>query len=197
MRLYVSWDQRLAGVTRFFGAAALTNALLAQLHAHGGLWVSHVALQFLDSMGTQLQLANMRLACRLAHAPCYATDLDQRIVWCEQSIVERVLQRLRRTDGAHIQSIVLELDRLLALASSSTLLGTAGLRLYSQVLRGVARDLGRRIQFAGCSDRVRIGCGLIDHLRQQISASDLAELCQPRTRTWTRRLCGGARSVSA
>ncbi len=178
MRLYVYWDQRLAGLTRFFGAAALTNALLAELHPCCRLWVSRSALHFLNVVGARLQTVNMCLARQLADAPLYAVDLDQRIVWHEQSVVEGLLQSLQRNHRARIQGIIVELDRLLSLGSSSALAGTPNLRVYSAVLRAVTRDLGRRIQFAGRGDRVRIGCGLTDYLRQQVSAKELAHLCQ-------------------
>ncbi|MBV8854221.1 MAG: hypothetical protein JOY91_12505, partial [Sinobacteraceae bacterium] len=149
-------------------------------------------LQFLNFTGMQLQVVNVRIASRLSDSASYPPNLDQRIVWYEQSLVEDLLQRQQRTDPGRVQGIITELDRLLSVGSTSARVGTAHLRMYSEVLRAVARDLGRSIQFAGQNDRVRIGCGLTDYLRQQVPAKELARLCQRRSRSWIRRLCGGA-----
>ena len=169
MRLYAQWDLRLAPRTRFFGAAALTNEALAELFSRftARICLSGSTAGFLTGLGHLLEGVNVRLACEIERGRLTATDLDVRMVACEQSIVEVQLNRLRSTDaGAHLRATA-QIDRVLTLvrfAATPARLCASGAAYWS-VLRGVGTDLGRSARFALQTDRERIGLGLIRQLR--------------------------------
>jgi hypothetical protein len=165
--LYAHWDRRLAAHTRFFGAAALTNMVLAKLAQGCRLGISRAAIDFLGCIGGVLEPINVKLAWRIERGEIGVQDLDRAIVIMEQSAVESLLRDLREADAPGYVRTVTQIDRLLYRVSRYFVpfRYVPGVQVYSQVLRQIAADLGRPASFGIESDRVRIGRGLIGYLR--------------------------------
>jgi hypothetical protein len=165
--LYAQWDRKLAAHTRFFGAAALTNMVLAKLADTCRIGISRAALDFLAAVGGVLEPVNVELAWRIERGEICVADLDRAIVVMEQSAVESLLRDLRHADGSAYARTVAQIDRLLYWVGRYFVpfRYVPGVHVYSRVLRQVGAELGRRVSFALESDRVRIGRGLIGYLR--------------------------------
>ena len=166
-RRYAQLDQRLASQTRFFAAAAVTNAALAQLCAHRlrPVCVSDSTLAFLSSTGCFLESRNLRWAERIQRSNP-AAHVDRRLVVMEQLLLERVLLGARMAYAEQYDGFVQQVDRMLGwLTRGVPLPRSPSLCAFTEVLQSVAGDIGRPASFAICDDRIRIGYSLIRYLR--------------------------------
>ena len=149
--------------TRFFGAAALTNAVFAQLFSLlPRLSLAH-GYRFLSEAGAVLECANLNWACELRQRSNAGWGLDYELVSREQ----RLLQALLQARAAEQRPICGELDALLneghLAAVSARALPRS--RRYSQVLKSVRAEVGGALEFASERHRVRIGLRLVHQLR--------------------------------
>jgi hypothetical protein len=167
VQLYAQWDVQLAEHTRFFGAAAVTNALLARLCKFSPVLISSATLNFLNQAGAELQSLNSRLAAQIGNHQCVVTDLDEAIIRTEQAALQSELRKLATHNRGSYRRTILEVDRLLrGLRISRLLPAFAEVRTYATVLGAVHHCLGRPATFARECDRVCIGRQLIRHIRQ-------------------------------
>ena len=172
--LYSLWDERLWMRTRFFGAAAVTNAALWELFskAAGRVWLKGPALRSLTTLGCILERLNIHTASRIEADAIQGADLDEVLVATEQAAVESMLRRLKSTDSTGHAVTLSEMNRLLAFSGSASAgsvlsfarLFSSGLA-YHVVLARVEQQLCRPPSFALQSDRERIGLTLIRLLR--------------------------------
>jgi hypothetical protein len=187
IHLYNTWDFRLGHYTRFFGAAAATNALLAKVCTYHRYLVSPSTLDFLSEVGATLQEVNIRVAHSIASGSVSPAVLDDTIIHIEQSVLELKLRNLAVVNEHAHQRVVRQIDRLLncyRLGIILSLNGCPNLRLYRAVLKRVAVELGRPASFSSQLDRVLIGRGLVNHLRQQ----ELASLTAPQAHSQGRAI---------
>ena len=159
--LYRQWDLRLFRQTRFFGAAALTNLVLADLFSRPAarMWLAPGTQSFLLEAGKVLQALNFKVAEELARRS-QNTNIDAQLVAIEQSALEYLLHSLRAADAAAHAVTTSQLDRLLDLRGwrylpALNLSPSAG--VYERVLKRVRRELNRHIRFLLQSDREHIG----------------------------------------
>ncbi len=168
-RAYSRLDERFAPHVRFFAAAALTNAVLAELATHRARWIciSRTTMGALVTLGGLLEAINLRGAERLELATA-SSGLDAAFVEMEQSYVESVLRDWSRRCAPRHQQLISELDLLLRVVATGgmPLPGSANVRRYARVLRAVTAACGRCPSFASCDDRMRIGTALIHEARQ-------------------------------
>jgi hypothetical protein len=167
-RLYASLDRRLASHTRFFGAAAVTNALLADLFSRpAGRICMAAAFVVLVNLGRHLQKLNMARAHDISNGAVDGADLDSAMVSMEQSEVQAQLARLRSGDPRAYARTVSQMDRMLNLAAlrANPAMLCLGGATYAGVLRVVGAELGRAVSFAHQHDRECIGRTLITRLR--------------------------------
>jgi hypothetical protein len=166
---YSCLDERFARYTRFFAAAALTNAVLAELATHRARWVcvSRTTIGALISLGGLLEVINLRCARRLEVLPP-SSGLDLTFVETEQAYVESVLRSWLRHSARRHNRIINELDRLLRGVATGPLPlpGSVAVRRYARVLRAVTMTSGHYPSFASCDDRIKIGAALILEARQ-------------------------------
>ena len=162
-RLYAALDARLHATTRFFGAAALTNAALVELCAVP--WVGRAlygcAIDYFDVIGCRLESINRVLARLIEGGHIMGQNLDHSLVMFEQMEVERIL--CQRHLRCHLHHRALEqINRLLHLGQrwSSGLRYSPSIRILGQVLGQCQIRLGRPMDFAVLSDRFNIGCAL-------------------------------------
>ena len=113
VELYERWDLHLAHCTRFFGAAAATNALLAKLCTGFRFGVSQVTLDFLACAGTELQDLNLELAHSITLGAPAAGPLDHSLIETEQCALELKLRSMARLDDDTHELIIRQIDRLL------------------------------------------------------------------------------------
>jgi hypothetical protein len=165
--VYLRLDEQLGSRTRFFAAAALTNAVFARLfQLVPGHSLSHV-YHFLADAGTILEAANLQFARELPQRSGNGVALDQYLVCSEQ----RRLQTLLNTSMAHADSHwrstrrdlnhLLNEQPLLALGASCS----ASSRHYYWALQKVREHLGAPLDFANETHRINIGLGIIRHIR--------------------------------
>jgi len=161
---------RLAARTRFFGAAAVTNAALVELFSIRGerICLSGRTSGFLSKVGTALELANLEMGHRIMGAIRVQEDLDAEMVAAEQARVEQMLRLLECADPSAYAVTVAQMNRLLSLVSSTAALPKwfSNGATYAWVLRNVGDHLRRPLSFACQSDRERIGQTLIRRLRE-------------------------------
>jgi hypothetical protein len=166
--VYSHWDVRLSRQTRFFAAAAVTNAALAELFAWGRarLLLSNVAASFLSEVGLVLEQQNLRLARQMAGQPPAAPDLDRSIIRWEQNAVEVMLCRLRCFNAATHQHVIMQINRLLQPVRTGCPARWFFPHAvqYAQVLRSACSELGRPTDFSIQTDRELIGLILIARL---------------------------------
>jgi hypothetical protein len=181
---YAALDKRLCAYTRFYGAAALTNSVFAEVFGRRVccLWVSEVTLEFLTRLGRNLQHLNMRLASRIQGSLLDAEDLDRSMISIEQSAVQIQLERLRLKDLDRHAAIISQINRLIAVGSfrvtpTRLLLKEAP---YGHILRVALGELGRALNFASQSDRECIARSLIRVLRvRTLNASHSQRYAEP------------------
>lgn len=177
-RLYSELDRRLGTETRFYAAAALTNRVLAQLcvHRRGCIGVSVSTLTYLARLGAHLERVNVGWATEIAHGRYpwaalqavsvgAARELDSALVSMEQTVVDWHLSQLGDFEARNRSQVVRQIDRILNWAPHglSLLPRVHSAHAYGQVLRRVAREIGRSLRFALREDRIRIGLGLIGY----------------------------------
>ena len=174
--LYAGWDRLLSRRTRFFGAAAVTNAALWEFFstAVGRVWLKPPAVQFLSMAGRFLERLNLEAAACIHARAAPRIDLDESMVVTEQAAVESMLRRLRSRDSPSHTATLFEMNRLLALAGSSSggsvfslTPSLSSVSTYHLVLARVEQQLCRPARFGLRSDRERIGHTLIRLLRAE------------------------------
>ena len=169
VELYSEWDRKLHSRTRFFGAAALVNAALAELWPRCAL--ARVAygpgLNFVASLGEHLQTFNVTVVRRIELGRWCAADWDTALVRLEQAAVEGRLARLERSDRRMHADITRQLDRFLYCLARR--IGGASYGPCTSVLSGGLREIqlasARALRFTSLSDRVAIGIVLIRIMR--------------------------------
>jgi hypothetical protein len=168
-QLYACLDRSLAQHTRFFGAAALTNSMLAVLFSRHAncLPVSATTSQFLQHLGGYLEDFNLGRVKRIKNSETRGARLDVAMVQSEQAQVECQLNRLERSDATTYDVALTELDRILNSPGWLTTCGNlvAGATTYRLALRTVRTALGRPIRFGDRFHRESIGWSLIGLLR--------------------------------
>lgn len=169
VRLYSHWDSRLWGKTRFFGAAAVTNAALVELCSLqcSGQWIGNAAVELLSAAGRRLERLNIETAGHIERGILCNRDLDTSLITLEQTVLEHMLQQQAgRSPRRHGQAIQ-QINRLLFCVEQwmwPSERWPSG-SLYRSVLRRARSELGRRPDFAVFPDRVGIGHALIRMLR--------------------------------
>jgi hypothetical protein len=164
--LYAEWDRKLHPKTRFFGAAAVTNAALVELCSlrYSKRWLGPAA-GLLSTIGRHLERLNIEIAERILHGTQSSADLDRSLVVLEQAALEQVLQQeARRTPGGSHVDAIHQINGLLLCVEWWSVWPSNRwpcAQLYRHVLRAVRVNLGRRPNFAALSDRVNIGHTLI------------------------------------
>lgn len=167
--LYSRLDARFAGQTRFFGAAAGTTTMLANLSmpGFGGAVVSGQTRGFMSNLSGSLEAMNMRMARGLESGSISGAGLDQRFIRAEQNMVQGHLNSLMESNPAAYRSMISEVNGLLnprgAMTGAANFYATD--RVYQGVLAGVREQLGRDIDFSIQSDREAIGAALVGKLR--------------------------------
>lgn len=169
VELYREWDRKLHSRTRFFGAAALVNAALAELWPRCP--VTRLAyrpgLTFLATVGEHLQTFNVAVLRRIELGRWCASDWDTALVRLEQATVERLLAQLEQADRQTHANVTRQLDRFLYCLARR--IGGASYGPCTAVLSGGLREIqlasARALRFASLSDRVTVGITLIRMLR--------------------------------
>jgi len=173
---YSRLDERFAGHTKFFAAAALTNTVLAQLSAHRVRWlcISRTTLGALMSLGGRLETVNLRCADQIGRPARPPGSLDASFIRMEQSIVESVLRNWARICAPRYHRLIAELDGLLQTVATGRLPlpNSPAVRRYADVLRSVTQTSGRCPSFASCEDRINIGTALIQEARRLAPSAD-------------------------
>ncbi len=162
--IYQDYDRQVSGKTRFFGAAAATVEYLANndLPLLGNV-ISDQAEGFLNSASSSLAILNAQTFAGIRNGSISGANLDRRLVHLEQSRIQSMLDALPASErAAIIGSINAGFNSSLRSMSG---FGSSSDRQYNRVLNGVAKDLGRPIDFGRQSDREAIGNGLIKSLR--------------------------------
>jgi hypothetical protein len=169
VELYSEWDRKLHSRTRFFGAAALVNAALAELWPRCALarFGSGAGLGFLASLGEYLQAFNVAMLHRIEAGRWCATDWDAALVRLEQAAVERQLALLEQSDSRLHANVTRQLDRFLYCLARR--IGGSSYGPSTSVLSGGLREIqfasARALSFASLSDRVTVGTTLIRIIR--------------------------------
>jgi hypothetical protein len=168
VRLYAHWDDRLRSRTRFFAAAAATNAALVELCSLrcSQHWIVNAGLELLAVIGRQLEGLNIVTARDLERGALPNMDLDTSLITLEQTALERVLHREIARSPHNYGQAIRQINRLLFWVEQcawSRERWPSGY-LYRNVLRRVRGELGRRPDFAVLRDRVIIGRALIHML---------------------------------
>jgi hypothetical protein len=170
VEMYREWDSNLRSRTRFFAAAALVNAALAELWPRCALTrlAYGPGLNFLAELGAHLQTFNAALLQRVHEKPWQAADWDTVLVSLEQLAVERRLARLEQVDQRLHATVTRQLDRFLYCLSRQ--IGMAGYGPCTALLSGGLREIRigspRTLKFASLSDRVAVGTTLIRVMRR-------------------------------
>jgi RHS repeat-associated protein len=165
---YSQFDSMFRGKTRFFGAASMTTAMLADLSMWpANLFVSSSTTRnFMAGLSRDLQAMNERAAYAIYNGTLGGAHLDARLVHSEQTSVQQHLGAFAARDPSGYRSMIAEVNRLLIprgamAAAASTYSDDAH---YQGVLSGVRRTLGRDIHFENQGDREAIGNALIKDL---------------------------------
>ena len=171
-QLYGALDARLYAQTRFFGAACVTNRVLAHLTSLGGsLAEADLCADWLLDLGASLETLNRSIAEAVHAGRLAGPALDEQIVSIEQSAVERSLQRAMNTRESGYRQVLPALDAILNHQSwVSTLHFSSAVRWYRRVLAGVRHELQAPIEFARQLHREKIGMALIAALRRDESS---------------------------
>ena len=166
VRLYADLDERLRPTTRFFAAAAVTNAALVELCALPCLSRWRFAIGYFGLIGTALETLNVKWARRIEDGEVAKGNLDSSLVTLEQLEVERLLGQYRH-QHCH-QRALDQINWLLQWAHSLArpLRHCPSIRLYRQVLGHTRVRLGRRVDFALLDDRIGIGHALTRSIRE-------------------------------
>jgi hypothetical protein len=164
---YGQWDARLRHVTRFFGAACMTNRVLGYVGSRAGqLLCSEDTCRWLAGTGALLEAENVAIADALYRGRLGGPSLDARIVSIEQGIVEAALQAA--SGSPHHSRLLAELNAHLNYGCSAARMHfNSGVRWYSRVLSAVRAELAGPLDFAVQGHREAIGLALIARLRRE------------------------------
>jgi hypothetical protein len=169
VELYTEWDRKLHSRTRFFGAAALVNAALAELWPRCALarLAYGPGLNFLAGLGEYLQTFNVTMLRQIERGRWPAADCDAALVSLEQSAVQMRLTRLEESDSRLHTRVTRQLDRFLYCLSRQIGESTYGphTAMLSSGLREIQLASPRALKFASLSDRVTVGTTLIRLIR--------------------------------
>ena len=166
VRLYAGLDAKLHSRTRFFGAAALTNASLVELCSLPCLGRWRFAVDYFGLIGTALEAVNVKWARRIEDGAVPAGDLDSSLVTLEQLEVERLLLQHQSQDP-HRRALE-QINWLLQWVHPLTrpLRHCHSIRVFRQVLAQMRVSLGRPVDFASLHDRIGIGNTLTRSIRE-------------------------------
>jgi hypothetical protein len=159
--LYAGLDARLRNKTRFFGAACLTNCVLAHLVTiDNSISSSGTCIRWLWNLGALLETINLAAAEDLKAESEVGPALDEHLISKEQAAVEKSLQ------GA-TADFVLQMNRFL---NHDRWLGalhfSPEVRWYSGVLVNLREELASPLDFARQPHREAIGVSLTRALRR-------------------------------
>jgi hypothetical protein len=166
--LYTRYDERLGAYTRFFGAAAAINAVLARLFTVFPAIRSASSLDFLDEVGATLETDNLTFAREITRrAPGRA--LDRALVCAEQAQLQCYIHAQQVRGPQRWESTRSELNGLLNDQYAASLFCRWCERSgrLSRVLRDVRGCLGMELDFAEESHRICIGLKLIEYIRRE------------------------------
>ena len=166
VRLYAGLDEKLHSSTRFFGAAALTNATLVELCSLPCLGRWRFAIEYFGLIGTALEALNVKWARRIEGGELATGDLDSSLVTLEQLEVERLLQQ-HQSEDLHRRAVE-QINWLLQWVHPLTrpLRHCPSISIFRQVLAQMRARLGRPVDFALLNDRIGIGHALTRSLRE-------------------------------
>jgi hypothetical protein len=166
--LYARLDEELFNWTRFFGAAALTNAVLAQFFRLTPRVVPR-SCEFLRQLGSVLEAANLQYAAAIKRQAPASAALDCRLVRSEQRLVQCWLVEQQARADSRWDSIRGEINGVLNECHFTSVFSRcfARSRYYYGVLRRIRRETGVPFDFASESHRVRIGLGLVERIRSE------------------------------
>jgi hypothetical protein len=171
--LYQGWDEKLRVKTRFFGAASLTNRVLAFLAGHPGARAFRGRGEWLAALGGMLLPANISLARALCSASLVSGSWDARIVAMEQRMVQNFLATTQ--SYREKRRMIAEMNFLLNLRGPLvSRCENAAVRCYAGILDGVREQLGLPLDYSLQQHREKIGLGVISALDSQIQSSDLS-----------------------
>ena len=158
----------MCGHTRFFAAAALVNAALAQHFGFLAAIRAPRSLSFLNAVGTALEIDNLNFAQDLSRRHS-ASMLDHALVHAEQGRLQRYVCVHQSRRPQEWESIRAELNGLLNGRYAGSLLShwCNSARRLSIVLGEVRRDVHGELDFADETHRIRIGLGLIAQIRRE------------------------------
>jgi hypothetical protein len=162
--LYRDWDGELRARTRFFAAAALTNAALAECCT--SLFVRlacRSALDFLCLLGERLLHLNLELARAVPYHEGALRERDDIWIKLEQLSVECLLRQLCRVNRPLAARIITQIDVLLwclAHRVGRNHYGP-GAEALSMVISRLSYGHARRLSFGSLTDRIAIGSSLI------------------------------------
>jgi RHS repeat-associated protein len=167
-RMYTEIDSRVSTHTRFFGAAALTVAMFADLDLPTAeKFTSTTFRTFMGGVSRDLETMNISTAIGIELGSISGPHLDTELVHKEQSAVQGHLDALEASDPVAYKEVVTEANNLLNPQGLETLganiLGSD--RAYQAVLNNVRKSLGRNIDFSKQSDREAVGKAVINKLR--------------------------------
>jgi hypothetical protein len=171
--LYQGWDEKLRAKTRFFGAASLTNRVLAFLTGHPGAGAFRGRGEWLAALGGTLLPANISLARILCSASLVSGSWDARIVAMEQRMVQNFLAKAQ--SSRERKRMIAEMNFLLNLRGPLvSRCENAAVRCYAGVLDSVREHLAVPLDYGLQHHREKIGLGVISALHSQIQSSDLS-----------------------
>jgi hypothetical protein len=176
--LYALLDRELFSRTRFFAAAALTNAVLAQFFRFAPRSRARPIYHVLNNIGSMLEAANVQFARNVRCQLATGERLDHYLVTCEQRLVQGYLD-------AHDSpnEVRGELNGLLNESHVASLFSRwlMGCHHYHCILRKIRREMRAPLDFANEVHRVRIGLALIHQIRcQEHGSGNLNGLIQTR-----------------
>jgi hypothetical protein len=164
--LYTRCDARLRHHTRFFAAAATINAVLAKHFEFLSTVRAPRSLSFLSEVGAALEADNLHYA-RLIGLRAPGGVLDEALVRAEQRRLQDYVRAHQAQRSQKWTVIRGELNGLLNIRYAGAFLSRwwqCGGSLL-RVLRDVRGQLCSDLDFADESHRIRIGLGLIEHIR--------------------------------
>jgi hypothetical protein len=168
--LYSRLDSQLCDHTRFFGAAALINAVFATLFEVGSAIRPPRSFNFLNEVGAALETDNLSYAREITRHRAGDT-LDYALVCAEQARLQRYVRAHQAQRPRQWESIRRELNGLLNdryVVALFSRWGRGSAQLY-RVLHEVRGSLGTTLDFGTESHRIGIGLRLIEHIRQERS----------------------------
>ncbi len=167
--LYQNYDALLGGRTRFFGAAAMTVTMIADLDMPivGQLALSGGSRSFLSGLSHDLEQMNGQEALAIEHGTLGGIGLDDRLVHAEQSSVQAHLNALSSSDPGAYASLISQVNGLLnpngSAAAAASMYSSD--RQYHSILNSSRSGLGRDIDFSRQGDREAIGNALEHYLK--------------------------------